>query len=160
MEGRIKRDRVPERSGQPQPPTIPRPSPPTGHLRPSNRNSVSSFSTPGTDLVHRGRGGFRTPAQVVQAAVLSQLEVYGLDYPGCEAGVRFHGQRVPAGRWAAPVGVDPRRAMRRRLPLRHMNPALGNAQTANSSRPTVLTIDGTKPSLLLTFSYVLCCHST
>jgi hypothetical protein len=43
-------------------------------------------SSPLPDLVHWRWGLVRTPCQVVQTAVLSQLEVYGLDYPGCEAG--------------------------------------------------------------------------
>jgi hypothetical protein len=36
--------------------------------------------------------------------------------------------------------------MRRRLPLRNINAAMTNAHTANSSKPTSLMIDETKPS--------------
>ena len=68
----------------------------------------------------------------------------GLTIPAAKPGA--HGQSVPAGRCAGPVGVVPRRVMRRRLPWRHMNAAMTNAHTANRRRPTTLTIDGTNPS--------------
>src|SRR5215208_7090530 len=55
-------------------------------------------------------------------------------------------QRVSAGRCAAPGEAAPRRTMPRRPPLRHIKKAMMNAHTANSSRPTSLMIDGTKPS--------------
>ena len=55
-------------------------------------------------------------------------------------------QRLSAERGAAPGEGAPRRAMRLRPPLRHIQKAMMNAHTASRSKPTSLMIDGTKPS--------------
>jgi hypothetical protein len=56
-------------------------------------------------------------------------------------------RQLLVGRRDAPGdAVDPRRAIRLRPPLRHMSAAITNDHTARRSRPTSLTISGTKPS--------------